>query len=292
MNLKLAHKGKVRELYEVGDKYFLMVASDRISAFDFVLPTNIPGKGEILSRISMFWFEKTKHIIKNHFIAYDIKEIKKYVGADFDENYFKDRSILVKKAKRVDFECIVRGYITGSGWKEYLKNQSVCGIKLPSDLKEAQKLPEPMFTPTTKADEGHDENITFKEMQNILGAKLADEIKDKSIALYKYGAEYLEKRDMLLADTKFEFGILNDELILIDEALTPDSSRFWDKSSYSEGTNPKSYDKQFVRDWLKGSDWDGKSNPPELPKEIVDGTLGRYREALNKLKSVENNASQ
>ena len=292
MNLKLKHKGKVRELYEVGDKYLLMVASDRVSAFDFVLPTGIPRKGEILSRISVFWFEKTKHIVKNHFIAYDIEEIRKYIGSDFDEDYFKDRSMLVKKAKRIDFECIVRGYITGSGWKEYLKNQSVCGIKLPSGLKEAQKLPEPIFTPTTKADVGHDENITFQEMRNVLGAKLADEIKDKSIALYKFGAQYLEKRGMLLADTKFEFGILNDELMLIDEVLTPDSSRFWDKSSYAAGTNPKSYDKQFVRDWLKGSDWDGKSEPPQLPKEIVDGTLGRYLEAFDKLKTVENNVSK
>ena len=292
MSLKLKHKGKVRELYEVGDKYLLMVASDRVSAFDFVLPTDIPRKGELLSRISVFWFEKTKHIVKNHFLSFDIKEIKEYVGEDFDENYFKDRSMLVKKAKRIDFECIVRGYITGSGWKEYQASQSVCGIKLPSGLKEAQKLSEPIFTPSTKADEGHDENISFQEMRNVLGAKLADEIKDKSIALYKFGAEHLEKRGMLLADTKFEFGILDDEIILIDEVLTPDSSRFWDKSSYVVGANPKSYDKQFVRDWLKGSDWDGKSQPPIVPKEIVDGTLGRYLEAFDKLKSVENNASK
>ncbi len=194
--------------------------------------------------------------------------------------------MLVKKAKRIDFECIVRGYITGSGWKEYQKSQSVCGIKLPEGLKEAQKLAEPIFTPTTKADEGHDENITFQEMRDVLGADLADEIKEKSIALYKFGAEYLEKRGMLLADTKFEFGILNNELILIDEVLTPDSSRFWDKSSYVVGTNPKSYDKQFVRDWLKGSDWDGESTPPEVPKEIVDGTINRYIEAFDKLKGV------
>lgn len=283
MDLKLMHKGKVRELYEVGDEYLLLVASDRISAFDFVLPTDIPRKGEMLSRISVFWFEKTKHIVKNHFVAYNIKEIKERIGSDFDENYFKDRSMLVKKAKRVDFECIVRGYITGSGWKEYLAHQSVCGIKLPSGLKEAQKLPEPIFTPSTKADEGHDENIAFEEMRNVLGAKLADEIKDKSISLYKFAAKYLEKRGILLADTKFEFGIVNSELILIDEALTPDSSRFWDKSSYSEGTNPKSYDKQFVRDWLKGSGWDGKSMPPELPENIVEETKNKYLEALDKI---------
>ena len=286
MSLKLKHKGKVRELYEVGDKYLLMVASDRVSAFDFILPTEIPRKGELLSRISMLWFEKTRHIVKNHFISSDIKEIKEYVGADFDENYFKDRSMLVKKAKRINFECIVRGYITGSGWKEYQKHHSVCGINLPRGLQEAQKLSEPIFTPSTKADEGHDENISFQEMKNTLGAKLADEIKEKSIALYKFGADYLEKRGMLLADTEFEFGLLDDELILIDEVLTPDSSRFWDKSSYVVGTNPKSYDKQFVRDWLKGSDWDGKSQPPELPKEIVDGTFGRYLEAFDKLQGA------
>ncbi len=286
MGLKLKHKGKVRELYEVGDKYLLMVASDRVSAFDFVLPTPIPRKGELLSRISVFWFEKTRHIVNNHFISFDIEEIKKNIDSPFDENYFINRSMLVKKAKRIDFECIVRGYITGSGWKEYQKSQSVCGIKLPEGLKEAQKLAEPIFTPTTKADEGHDENITFQEMRDVLGADLADEIKEKSIALYKFGAEYLEKRGMLLADTKFEFGILNNELILIDEVLTPDSSRFWDKSSYVVGTNPKSYDKQFVRDWLKGSDWDGESTPPEVPKEIVDGTINRYIEAFDKLKGV------
>ena len=286
MGLKLKHKGKVRELYEVGDKYLLMVASDRVSAFDFVLPTPIPRKGELLSRISVFWFEKTRHIVNNHFISFDIEEIKKNIDSPFDENYFINRSMLVKKAKRIDFECIVRGYITGSGWKEYQKSQSICGVKLPEGLKEAQKLAEPIFTPTTKADEGHDENITFQEMRNVLGVDLADEIKEKSIALYKFGAEYLEKRGMLLADTKFEFGILNNELILIDEVLTPDSSRFWDKSSYVVGTNPKSYDKQFVRDWLKGSDWDGESTPPEVPKEIVDGTINRYIEAFDKLKGV------
>jgi phosphoribosylaminoimidazole-succinocarboxamide synthase len=286
MSLKLKHKGKVRELYEVGEKYLLMVASDRVSAFDFVLPTPIPRKGELLSSISVFWFEKTKHIVNNHFLAYDIKEIKKYIDTDFDENYFKGRSMLVKKAKRIDFECIVRGYITGSGWKEYQKSQSICGIKLPEGLKEAQKLAEPIFTPSTKADEGHDENISFQEMRDVLNADLADEIKEKSIALYKFGAEYLEKRGVLLADTKFEFGMLNDELILIDEVLTPDSSRFWDKSSYVVGTNPKSYDKQFVRDWLKGSNWDGTSTPPEIPKEIVDGTINRYIEAFDKLKGV------
>ncbi|MEA3306836.1 MAG: phosphoribosylaminoimidazolesuccinocarboxamide synthase [Elusimicrobiota bacterium] len=291
MTLKLKHKGKVRELYEVGDKYLLMVASDRVSAFDFILPTPIPRKGELLSRISLFWFEATRHIVKNHFLAFDIKEIKKYIDADFDEDYFKDRSMLVKKAKRIDFECIVRGYITGSGWKEYLKNQSVCGIKLPAGLKEAEKLSEPIFTPSTKADSGHDENISFEEMRNALGP-LADEIKEKSIALYKFGAEYLEKRGMLLADTKFEFGMRDGELILIDEVLTPDSSRFWDKSSYAPGSNPKSYDKQFVRDWLKGSGWDGVSTPPEVPKEIVEGTLARYLEAFDKLKSVETNASK
>ena len=283
MDLKLMHKGKVRELYEVGDEYLLLVASDRISAFDIVLPTDIPRKGEMLSRISVFWFEKTKHISKNHLVAYDIEKIKEHIGSDFDKNYFKDRSMLVKKAKRVDFECIVRGYITGSGWKEYLANQSVCGIKLPSGLKEAQKLPEPIFTPSTKADEGHDENITFEEMRNSLGVKLADEIKDKSIALYKFAAEYLEKRGILLADTKFEFGVIDSELVLIDEALTPDSSRFWNKSSYSVGTNPQSYDKQFVRDWLNGSGWDKKSTPPALPENIVEETKNKYLEALDKI---------
>jgi phosphoribosylaminoimidazole-succinocarboxamide synthase len=195
----------------------------------------------------------------------------------------RGRAMLVHRAKRVDFECVVRGYITGSGWKEYRKQGSVCGIKLPAGLKEAQKLPEPVFTPTTKADQGHDENVTFEVMAAALPPGLAETIREKSLALYKFGSEHAEKRGLLLADTKFEFGLLDGDLILIDEALTPDSSRFWDAASYAVGSSPASYDKQYVRDWLEGSGWDKQSAPPALPDEVVRGTLKKYEEALQKI---------
>lgn len=282
--MKLIHKGKVRDLYEAGDKYLLIVSTDRLSAFDFVLPTAIPGKGEILNKISLFWFAHTRHIVKNHVVSADMAEIKKHLpGAGLDGEYFKGRTMLVHKTKRVDFECIVRGYITGSGWKEYLKTGCVCGIKLPPGLKEAQKLPEPVFTPTTKADQGHDENVTFEDMCKTLGTPLAEELRAKSLALYKFAADYSALKGILLADTKFEFGTLNGELIFIDEALTPDSSRFWDAGAYKPGRSPESYDKQFVRNWLESSGWDKKSPPPPLPKDVVDATVAKYLEALRKL---------
>lgn len=285
--LKLVHKGKVRDLYAAGEKYLLIVSSDRISAFDFILPTPIPGKGAILNKISSFWFARTGTIIKNHMVASEIGEIRaKLAGYDCSALNFADlagRAVLVHRTKRVDFECIVRGYITGSGWKEYLKQGSVCGLKLPPGLKEAQKLPQPVFTPASKADQGHDENVTFEQMAGALGPELAGQIKEKSLALYKFAAEYLEKRGILLADTKFEFGMLDGELLLIDEALTPDSSRFWDMARYKIGTSPESYDKQYVRNWLEGSGWDKKAAPPELPNEVVQGILKKYEEALNKI---------
>jgi phosphoribosylaminoimidazole-succinocarboxamide synthase len=285
--LELIHKGKVRDLYAAGEKYLLIVSSDRISAFDFILPTPVPGKGAILNKISAFWFGRTGHIIKNHMVASDILEIKAglagYGTGALDWRWLDGRSVLVHRTKRVDFECVVRGYITGSGWKEYLKQGSVCGIKLPAGLKEAQRLPEPIFTPTTKADQGHDENVTFEAMAAALPAGLAQKIKDTSLALYKFAAAHLEKRGIILADTKFEFGLLGGELLLIDEALTPDSSRFWDAARYKVGTSPESYDKQYLRNWLEASGWDKKSNPPELPAEVVKGTLGKYEEALNKI---------
>ena len=282
--LKLIHKGKVRDLYEAGDKYLLIVSTDRLSAFDFVLPTAIPGKGAILNKLSLFWFARTAHIIKNHIVSADPGEIQKYLpDADLAGEYFKDRTMLVLKTKRVDFECIVRGYITGSGWKEYLKTGGVCGVKLPSGLKEAQKLPEPVFTPTSKADQGHDENVTFEEMSRSLGAPRAEEIRAKSLAIYKYAADYSAGKGILLADTKFEFGVLNGELIFIDEALTPDSSRFWDAKAYKPGSSPESYDKQFVRNWLEGSGWDKKTPPPPLPQSVAEATAAKYLEALHKL---------
>ncbi|KAF0127742.1 MAG: phosphoribosylaminoimidazole-succinocarboxamide synthase [Elusimicrobia bacterium] len=281
--LKPFHKGKVRDLYAIGEDKLLMIASDRVSAFDFVLPTPIPGKGELLNKISTFWFSRTAHIIKNHLITADPAEIERQLPAGHGIP-LTDGAVLVKRAKRVDFECIVRGYITGSGWKEYLKNGTICGRKLPPGLKEAQKLPEPIFTPTSKADQGHDENVTFEEMAASLGREKAEFIKNKSLELYKFGSAHAEGRGIILADTKFEFGELDGEIILIDEALTPDSSRFWDAAHYKVGSSPESFDKQFVRDWLeKESGWDKKSAPPRLPGKVVNGTVARYREALDKL---------
>jgi phosphoribosylaminoimidazole-succinocarboxamide synthase len=294
--MKLIHIGKVRDLYSAGEKYLLIVSSDRISAFDFILPNEIPDKGKILNKLSLFWFEKTKHIIKNHIITSDIEQIKTQVmghkntraqerGAqEIDWDYLNGRTMLVKKAKRIDFECIVRGYITGSGWKEYLKSGSVCGIKLPVGLKESQKLPEPIFTPTSKADKGHDENVSFEQMSDTLGRDKAEYIRNKSTELYKFACEYTERRGIILADTKLEFGEIDGEIILIDEIFTPDSSRFWDAKFYQVGSSPESFDKQFVRDWLeKKSGWDKNSTPPPLPPEVVKGTAARYCEALKRI---------
>lgn len=285
MALELIHKGKVRDLYKAGEKRLLLVSTDRLSAFDFVLPTPIPRKGEILNKLSLFWFDKTASIIKNHVITGDIEEIKRQAGADaaLDWDFLDGRALLAHRAKRVDFECIVRGYITGSGWKEYLKTGAVCGIKLPAGLAEAQKLPEPIFTPTSKADAGHDENVTFDEMAAAIGEDKAGRIREKSLELYKFAEAHAAARGILLADTKFEFGELDGEIILIDEALTPDSSRFWDKAAYKVGSSPVSYDKQYVRDWLERTGWDKKSAPPALPGDVVAGTVKRYLEAFEKI---------
>ena len=286
MALELIHKGKVRDLYGAGENRLLIISTDRLSAFDFVLPTPIPRKGEILNKLSLFWFDRTRHIIKNHIITGAIEEIKPLAaggGPGLDPAWLDGRAVLVRRAKRVDFECIVRGYITGSGWKEYLKTGAVCGIKLPAGLKEAQKLPEPIFTPTTKADQGHDENVTFEEMAAAAGEEKAAFIKAKSLELYRFAEEHAAARGILLADTKFECGELDGEIILIDEALTPDSSRFWDRAAYRTGSSPVSYDKQFVRDWLERTGWDKKSAPPALPAEVVQKTTEKYLEALKKL---------
>ncbi len=274
------YRGKVRDVYFVDEDKLLIVSTDRISAFDFVLPNEIPDKGKILNKISLFWFEKTKHIIKNHLITADIGEINKLTCLNLDE-YYKDRTVLVYKAKRIDFECIVRGYIVGSGWKEYERTQSICGIKLPKGLKYAQKLNEPIFTPTTKAEIGHDENVNFNYMADKIGFVLAKKIKDISIKIYNFAHDYLINKGIILADTKFEFGVLDDELILIDELLTPDSSRLWDKSTYEVGKEPDSFDKQYVRNWLNESGWDKKSTPPVLPESVVLETKKKYFEILN-----------
>ncbi|MGB2578673.1 phosphoribosylaminoimidazole-succinocarboxamide synthase [Elusimicrobium simillimum] len=284
LNLPLLRKGKVRDVYDLGDK-LLIIASDRVSTFDHVLPTPIDGKGRILSQISNFWFSKTQDIVPNHLISADIKEINTFLPADsqLTDPYYDGRTVLVKKAQRIDFECVVRGYIVGSAWAEYQASGSVCGVKMPEGLQLAQKLPQPIFTPAAKADTGHDENVSFEYMESKLGADLAGQLKDLSIALYNYGEQYLKKCGMILADTKFEFGLLDGKVILIDEALTPDSSRFWDAAHYKVGSNPASFDKQFIRDYMEQTGWDKNSTPPAISKDIVDGAVSKYKEALDRI---------
>lgn len=270
-------RGKVRDIYDAGEN-LLMVATDRISAFDFILPDEIPFKGEVLNRISAFWFDKFADIVPNHLVS---------IGpADFPEefaeyrDYLAGRAMLVKKAQTIPIECIVRGYLTGSGKKTYDENGTVCGIQLPEGLTEASKLPEPLFTPSTKAEIGdHDENISFERCCEIVGEDIATQIRDLSLKIYKAAAEYAATRGIIIADTKFEFGVIDGKVTLIDECLTPDSSRFWPAASYEEGKTQPSYDKQFVRNWLKAN-WDMTGETPHLPAEVIDGTSERYREAF------------
>ena len=276
MDLRPDSHGKVRDIYDCGDS-LLMVASDRISAFDFILPDEVPHKGEILSRISAFWFEKFSDIIPNHLISMDPADYPAEYAQYSD--YLLGRSMLVKKAKTIPIECIVRGYLTGSGKKTYDAEGTVCGIKLPEGLTEASQLPEPIFTPSTKAELGdHDENISFERCAEIVGQELAEKIRDASLAIYKAASEYAATRGIIIDDTKFEFGLIDGELTLIDEALTPDSSRFWPAEGYVEGQVQPSYDKQYVRDWLKAN-WDMLGEPPHLPSEVMSGTSERYQEA-------------
>lgn len=269
--------GKVRDIYDCGDA-LLMVASDRISAYDFVLPDEILHKGEVLTRISAFWFDRFADLIPNHMISMDPADFPERYRAY--EDYLLGRSMLVKKAETLPIECIVRGYLTGSGKKTYDQDGTVCGIKLPDGLTEASKLPEPIFTPSTKAEIGeHDENISFERCCEIVGDEMAAKLKDASLAIYKAAAEYAATRGIIIADTKFEFGIIDGELTLIDECLTPDSSRFWPAKGYEEGKVQPSYDKQFVRDWLRAN-WDMTGEPPHLPEDVVRGTSERYQEAF------------
>ena len=270
-------RGKVRDIYDAGEN-LLMVATDRISAFDFILPDEIPFKGEVLNRISAFWFDKFADIVPNHLVSID--------PADFPEefaeyrDYLAGRAMLVKKAQTIPIECIVRGYLTGSGKKTYDENGTVCGIQLPEGLTEASKLPEPLFTPSTKAEIGdHDENISFERCCEIVGEDIATQIRALSPKIYKAAAEYAATRGIIIADTKFEFGVIDGKVTLIDECLTPDSSRFWPAASYEEGKIQPSYDKQFVRNWLKAN-WDMTGETPHLPAEVIDGTSERYREAF------------
>ena len=270
-------RGKVRDIYDAGEN-LLMVATDRISAFDFILPDEIPFKGEVLNRISAFWFDKFADIIPNHLVSIDpadfLEEFAEY------RDYLAGRAMLVKKAQTIPIECIVRGYLTGSGKKTYDENGTVCGIQLPEGLTEASKLPEPLFTPSTKAEIGdHDENISFERCCEIVGEDIATQIRDLSLKIYKAAAEYAATRGIIIADTKFEFGVIDGKVTLIDECLTPDSSRFWPAASYEEGKIQPSYDKQFVRNWLKAN-WDMTGETPHLPAEVIDGTSERYREAF------------
>lgn len=270
-------RGKVRDIYDAGEN-LLMVATDRISAFDFILPDEIPFKGEVLNRISAFWFDKFADIVPNHLVSIDPAEFPEEFAEYRD--YLAGRAMLVKKAQTIPIECIVRGYLTGSGKKTYDENGTVCGIQLPEGLTEASKLPEPLFTPSTKAEIGdHDENISYERCCEIVGEDIATQIRDLSLKIYKAAAEYAATRGIVIADTKFEFGVIDGKVTLIDECLTPDSSRFWPAASYEEGKIQPSYDKQFVRNWLKAN-WDMTGETPHLPAEVIDGTSERYREAF------------
>ena len=282
--LKLHNKGKVREIFEI-DGNLLLVATDRISAFDVILPNGIPHKGKVLTQMSEFWFELIGELTENHLITTSIDEIDKITEEDRD--LLRGRSMLVKKVDVIPVECIVRGYIAGSGWKDYKKNNAICGISLPGDLKESDKLPEPIFTPSTKAESGHDENISFEEAVNITGRELAEEIRQKSIAIYKKASEYALTKGIIISDTKFEWGKYGDKVILIDEVLTPDSSRFWPMESYSPGKPQPSFDKQFVRDYLESCGWDKNPPPPLLPEDIIRTTSEKYLEAYTKLTGKE-----
>jgi phosphoribosylaminoimidazole-succinocarboxamide synthase len=273
-------RGKVRDIYDLGDT-LLLVSTDRISAFDWVLPTGIPDKGCVLTQLSRFWFERFKDV-PNHLISCEVDDFDLPSGVD--RGPLVGRSMLVRKTSVVPIECVVRGYLSGSAWSEYQKNGAVCGIELPTGLKESDKLPGAVFTPATKAEQGmHDENINYDDMCARIGRDLAKQLSQRSIDLYTRGSEYASQRGVIIADTKFEFGLVDDELILIDEVLTPDSSRFWPADEFKPGRGQPSFDKQFVRDWLTQSGWDKNSPPPELPAEIVENTRAKYIEAFEKL---------
>jgi len=271
-------KGKVRDCYDFGDT-LLLVSTDRISAFDWILPTPIPDKGKVLNQMAEFWFGMLG--VESHLITTDVTKMHLPPGTDVSQ--LTGRSTLGKKCQVVPIECVVRGYLSGSGWKEYQQNGTVCGIKLPPGLRESDKLDEPIFTPATKAEEGHDENISFEQMAGIIGTDLAEQLRRRSIDVFQKGSDYAKTRGIIIADTKFEFGIWNDQILLIDEVLTPDSSRFWPADQYEPGHGQPSYDKQFVRDWLLATTWDKNSPPPALPDEIVRKTREKYVEAFTKL---------
>ena len=271
-------RGKVRDIYDLGDR-LLLVSSDRISAFDWVLPTGIPDKGRVLTQLSAFWFDRLGE--SHHMLSVDVDEMDLPEGTDREE--LAGRSMLVRKTQVVPIECVVRGYLSGSGWKEYQQHGTVCGLKLPAGLRESDRLPEPIFTPATKEETGHDINISFERMCELAGRPLAEELRRRSIGVYSRGAEHALAAGIIIADTKFEWGQVGGELILIDEVLTPDSSRFWPAASYAPGGSPPSFDKQFVRDWLLAEAWDKNSPPPPLPDEVVQKTRAKYIEAYETL---------
>lgn len=279
-HLELFRSGKVRDTYLVGDD-LLMVASDRISAFDVILPTAIPRKGILLTQLSRFWFDRTRHIVPNHLIAADPDQFP----AELCEyaTQLRGRSMLVRQAERIDIECVVRGYLSGSAWAEYARSGTIASVPFPRGLRRAEQLPEPIFTPAVKADTGHDVNISVAELRERVGADLASALERTSLALYEYAADFAARRGILISDTKFEFGYIEDELTLIDELLTPDSSRFWDASLYRPGQDQPSFDKQFVRNWLEATDWDKTPPGPDLPDDVVAGTAARYHEAYKRI---------
>ena len=277
--IKKLRSGKVREVFDLGET-LLFVVTDRLSAFDVILPDPIPQKGAVLNQLSAFWFRRF-HEIDNHFVTADFAEFPKELQPF--GNQLAGRSMIVRKTKPLTVECVVRGYLAGSGWKEYQKSQSVCGIELPPGLRLASQLPEPIFTPSTKADEGHDENIDMKECARILGDEMANRVRDLSLDIYSRGRDHAAQRGIIVADTKFEFGTVDGKLMLIDECLTPDSSRFWPADQYVVGQNPPSYDKQFVRDYLETLDWDKSPPAPKLPAEVIEKTTAKYIEAFKNL---------
>jgi phosphoribosylaminoimidazole-succinocarboxamide synthase len=278
--LPFLRRGKVRDIFDFGDR-LLIVASDRISAFDYIMPNGIPDKGKILTQISNFWFDKTKNIVRNHVVATEVKDFPKECQPH--ASVLDKRSMLVVRTEPVPVECIVRGYISGSGWKDYTRTGAISGIQLPAGLKESQRLDEPIFTPSTKSDSGHDENISFFKMNDMVGEELAQRARELSIKIYDWARSYAEEREIIIADTKFEFGLRNGDLYLIDEILTPDSSRFWPMDQYEPGRSQVSFDKQYLRDWLESIGWNKQPPVPELPPQVVQNTRKKYLQALRLL---------
>ncbi len=285
LTIPLFCRGKVRDTYDLGDK-LLIISTDRISAFDVVLPCAIPCKGLVLNQLSCFWFHKTSHIIPNHLIApvEDVRDLEKFIPDKTSlPDYLIGRSMVVTKAERIPVECVVRGFLSGSAWAEYGNSGTICGIKLPRGLRESEKLPEPIFTPTTKAQSGHDQPLTRSELENLVGKEVALALEEKSLVIYRYAREFALSRGVIIADTKFEFGFADNSLILIDELLTPDSSRFWDVALYKVGQAQPSYDKQLVRDWLVQSGWNKEPPAPMLPQEVIEATTAKYVQAYERL---------